>query len=79
MMAEEMAYVAYHASCGKVIACTIDNPEHKREVAKDVARWIRYGDTVNRVPAAEVPDMPGWCQCWRKKSKEGGMIQEQGS
>jgi hypothetical protein len=79
MMPAKMAYVAYHADCGKVVACTIDNPEHKKEVAKDVADWIRRGDTVEHIPATDMPDAPGWCRCWQKPTKEAGMIQEQGS
>lgn len=34
--------------CGCACALLVDNPEHKREVAKDVASWIRSGLTIQR-------------------------------
>jgi hypothetical protein len=37
------------ASCGCVMAMTVDNPEHKKDVAKDVASFMRWGATIERV------------------------------
>ena len=36
--------------CGCVTCVTVDNPEHKSYVAKDIADWVRLGLSVERVP-----------------------------
>jgi hypothetical protein len=42
------AYIG-RESCGCVTCVTLDDPGHKREVAKDIANWVRWGMSVERV------------------------------
>jgi hypothetical protein len=43
-----MAYAA-RKSCGCLVACTVDLPKYAKDTAKDVAKWIRDGLTVERL------------------------------
>ena len=53
MSEEKNIYVARDAS-GKFTGCVFNNPEHKREVAKDIAGFIRRGDTVELMTRTEM-------------------------
>ena len=57
-----MAYVSRCATCRKIVMATIDNPAHKREVAKEVADAIRSGEAVERVPLEDVRRAE-FCSC----------------
>lgn len=57
----DMAYVAFH-SCGRICAVTIERPETRPHVARDVASWIRRGERVERMSVAEAK-ATNWCQC----------------
>lgn len=48
-----MCYVA-RKSCGCIIAATVDEPDMLKENAKEIARWIRKGYTVDRVTVQHV-------------------------
>lgn len=54
-MNEVMCYVA-RKSCGCIIAATVDEPDMQKENAKEVARWMRKGFTVDRVTVQHVRD-----------------------
>ena len=43
-----MAYVGV-SPCGCIRAATVDNPEHAKDVRKDVAAFMRAGDTIERL------------------------------
>lgn len=63
-MSEPMAYVARMA-CGHIVAAAVDD-EHKKDNAREIARWIRWGYTVDRVTCeqvrtVEVLHRPGRC------------------
>lgn len=60
-----MSYVAFH-ECGRIVAATVDNKEHAKAVAIDVARWVRLGDKVQRM-SVEKARRSAWCECWRNK------------
>jgi len=47
------AYIGREENCGCVTCVTLDVPDHKTDVAKDIARWIRQGMTVERVPVED--------------------------
>lgn len=48
-MSEQGLYLATCQHCGGEVAVMVDNPERRREVAKDVAQWIRLGLAVTRI------------------------------
>ncbi len=64
-MTVPMSYVAIH-SCGRIVAATVDMKEHAKAVARDVARWVRLGDKVQRM-SVEKARRSDWCECWRNK------------
>ena len=43
-----MSYVG-RKTCGCIVAAIIDDPDHRKEVAKEIAAWIKDGLTVERV------------------------------
>lgn len=52
-MTENMAYIA-KKECGCIVMACVDNPEHRRDVAKEVAKAIRQGYIIERVGDAFV-------------------------
>ncbi len=60
-----MSYVAIH-SCGRIVAATVDRQEDAKTVAREVARWVRLGDKVNRM-SVEKARRSDWCECWDSK------------
>ena len=59
-MMNEMAYISKKA-CGCLAMAIVDNPDHKREVAKEIGKAVRLGETVERVPAEDVRTMAWKC------------------
>ena len=53
MTKTDYAYIATKP-CGCIVMATVDFPEHKREVAKEVGKAIRQGYTVERVAVSYV-------------------------
>lgn len=47
--------------CGCLGIAVVDNPEHKRDVAKEVAKAIRLGERVKRVTSDSVRKMDWRC------------------
>jgi hypothetical protein len=43
-----MAYMG-RRSCGCVVAITVDDPEYKKDTAKEIGKWIRQGLAIERV------------------------------
>lgn len=66
---EAMAYVAIH-ECGQIVAATVDYPEHKRDVARDVGNWLRRGNLIERRTVADAREAD-WCKCFRKRPADG--------
>jgi len=46
-------YAAAKTGMPGFFAVAVDRPEYKKETAKDVAKWVRDGYAVSRVPLAE--------------------------
>ena len=69
--ATEMAYVATVPSCGCMVACTVDDPKHARDTAKEVASWVRDGLTISRHTVEAVRAMPFRRCPHRQKGKRG--------
>ena len=58
----EYAYIGI-MKCGCVVAATMDMPDHAKQVAKDVAGFIREGYRVERVSTEEVRVRLKACDC----------------
>lgn len=59
-MSEFMNYIA-REKCGCITCACVDNPEHKRDVAKSIASWVRDGLTVERVSSDLIKGSFGRC------------------
>ncbi len=70
-MSESMTYVA-RAACGCLKMAMVDNPERKRDTANAVAQAIRLGETVERIPTAQVREMDWTCEAHKKKKEAVG-------
>ena len=55
-------YVSRCAACKKIVTAIVDNPAHKREVAKELADAIRSGEAVEMVPLEDVRRAE-FCSC----------------
>jgi hypothetical protein len=68
---QRMAYIGRCGGCNAVIAATVDEQKHRKDVAKAVSEWIRDGMTVEHVNVSEVGQLWGDCTC-RKTKKAAG-------
>lgn len=59
-MSESMAYVAY-CKCGDLLFACVDNPTHRADTAKEVARIISQGYEIDRISCDKVRAAK-WCQ-----------------
>lgn len=62
MASEQMAYVA-RCACGAVVAAVIDDPNYRRDTAREVAAWIRGGLVVERMTVDEAREQWRPCTC----------------
>lgn len=63
---EPMCYIG-RSSCGCARAVVVDNPQHAKQVAKDVASFIKDGLTIERVTCEYVRTTPGLFRCTHKE------------
>lgn len=56
---EHMAYIG-RKSCGCVVAAYVDDPERRKDTAKEVASWIRDGLTVEHVTVTYANEQFKW-------------------
>lgn len=61
-MAFEKSYLALNP-CGCFAGAVVNNTEHPREVAKDVASFVRYGCTVTLVDTEWIRTECDWKAC----------------
>ena len=61
------AYIAL-APCGHVYAVTVDTPSMTASNATAVARWIREGATIERVPLEDARRRFTVCLCGRART-----------
>ena len=67
-MAKNMVYAAFWN--GHCQAMCIDNPDWKKDVAKDVAAWMRQGATIRRMSAEKASGlMKKWLEIRDKQSQ----------
>lgn len=79
MSNETMAYVAADpAQPGAAWAAYVDDskdtPSMKKDLAKEIASWVRKGATVQRVPVQQARDM---LAAWKRPEKKGKPASEQ--
>ena len=67
-MDEHMSYIGRCKGCGRVVCAVIDNPDHAKRVAKEVAKFIRYNLIIERVESAYVRENFQSCACGKKKA-----------
>ena len=64
-------YIAVKPTCGHMVACIVDIPDHARDTAKEVAAWIKDGLRIERVVSADIrAGKAEFCRCDRKAEKE---------
>ena len=67
--AMSMTYVG-KAPCGCIRFAVVDNPEHLKENAKEIARAMRAGLTINRMVTDDVREAKWGCpECSKRKVK----------
>lgn len=67
---DHMAYVARCRGCGAVRMAVVDNPQHARDVAREVANAIRDGYYIERGSAGWVRQQSWECICHQKVQLE---------
>ena len=66
-MGKRNSYIA-RKPCGCITMACVDNPEHKRETAKEVAKAIRLGETIDRVTSEYIRTTDWLCPYHRRKA-----------
>lgn len=56
------AYIAI-CKCGATVAATLDDPNHRDDVARHVFEWIKEGYVVERVDSDSVKKLFEPCRC----------------
>lgn len=69
----EYCYVGLH-SCGGWQVVTVDSLDRKKEVAKTVAKIIRYGLTLERWTVDKFRAESKICECLDKKGRQKKLI-----
>ena len=64
---QAICYIA-RDTCGCVVACAVDEPQYAKDNAKEIAKWIKKGLTVERMSVIEVRKVFG-CEHRQKKAK----------
>lgn len=64
-----MSYIS-RKSCGCLAMAVVDNPEHKRDVAREVGKAVRLGETVERVTSESVRIMEWVCPQHKRERGE---------
>ena len=65
-MSKKDCYIS-RLPCGCITMACVDKLEHKRETAKEVARAIRLGETIDRVTSEYVRDTDWLCPKHRRE------------
>lgn len=64
------AYVAFCQACNGMTACTVDDGEDPKGVARFLGPIVRRGNRVERLTVNYVHTYSGeWCSCKRRKAK----------
>lgn len=77
-MNERMAYVARCKGCGHIVAAAMDEPAYAKDNAKEVARWMRDGLTIERVGTDTIRTYLHECTCPAKvEAKQDALFGEE--
>lgn len=74
---QRMAYVARIKECGCVVAASVDLPEYAGATAKFVAKEIREGFNVERMPVENARALPWGWPCEHMKRAAAGIAEGQ--
>lgn len=67
MSETRMAYVSRCAGCNNIMMATLDSLERKRETAKEIAKAVRLGEVVERMPLENARSADFGCTCDKAK------------
>ena len=56
-------------ACGHTVTASVDKPEHREDIAKEIAAWVRDGMTVERVSAEAARSRLHFCDCEKEAKK----------
>ena len=59
---DQMAYIGRKA-CGCVVAACMDDKDHPKYTAEDLAEFVMSGYTIERVPIEQARQMLTGCKC----------------
>jgi hypothetical protein len=65
----DMAYIG-RAKCGCIRAAFMDEPAYAKDIAKEVASWIRSGLTVERIDVVQARAQLGGCSICEPKHEQ---------
>lgn len=68
MTSTNMSYIS-KKPCGCLSMAIVDNPDHKKDVAREIAKAIRLGETIERVTLESVRTMDWECPEHRRKAR----------
>lgn len=67
------AWIARDPRCGHNLLVMVDSPEHRREVAKEIADCIRHGLVPERVTVSQAREIGlQWCDVCRPPKRKPG-------
>ena len=61
-MSDIMCYIGIK-KCGCVVAACVDNPEHKKDIAKNISDWVKDGLTIERISVEDARNRLSCCKC----------------
>lgn len=75
----EFAYIGREPECGCATCATVDDGEHPAQVAKDIAQWVRWGLTVERVTVEAARAVLAACPHWQFSGRNGSVRKRAGA
>ena len=74
MASGDWIYFATDPKCGHIVAAVVDDPNHRKDTAKNLAEWVRDGYTITRGPSASGKGI-NWCSSDCPRMKEFRKLQ----
>lgn len=68
-----MSYIG-RKPCGCVVCAAVDSPQYRKEVARDIAKWVRSGLTIERVPCSDVRTLPFGCTHKKATARQEALL-----
>ena len=60
-MAEESYVARCKCGCGNLVFAMVNNPDHKKDVAREISKLIRDGYDIETMTVEEVREAPWGC------------------